>query len=449
MSPEQLDGDALDCRADIYSLAAVLYHLIAGRPPFDAAAAGGADAPDLPRQRRRRWRRCATACRRRCDALIAARRWPSGRERAPRRLGRLRAGAVGADRRPRRCRAGRCRACSTPSASTCCARWSSSPASATSSCGRWCTARSGSATRFGHALYRKGEEGNTFHIIAQGAGRGLPRRPAGGRSSAPAPRWARWPTWRPAPTAHATAPTSWSREPATTISFTPDSAGAAERWPRATCSTRPSSACWCAGCTPRTRRWRTRGASSEPAVAPRRGRALQHAGGRRRWSNRCGSLPMHHDTEEPHDEDPDEHPDPVARSLLPARPSPPMPPAKPRPPRRSWPAPPRPASSRSARPTPRRGAGQLRRATGGRREEAGRRAPRPASSRSARQDGGKGAAARRRPARSRPPSKKLAGARKAATQEVHGQRSGCDRRRRRASAAPVSRAAARASAAVQ
>ncbi len=36
MSPEQLDGDILDCRADIYSLAAVMYHLIAGRPPFDA-----------------------------------------------------------------------------------------------------------------------------------------------------------------------------------------------------------------------------------------------------------------------------------------------------------------------------------------------------------------------------------------------------------------------------
>jgi tRNA A-37 threonylcarbamoyl transferase component Bud32 len=35
MSPEQLDGDKLDCRADIYALAAMLYHLIAGRPPFE------------------------------------------------------------------------------------------------------------------------------------------------------------------------------------------------------------------------------------------------------------------------------------------------------------------------------------------------------------------------------------------------------------------------------
>jgi tRNA A-37 threonylcarbamoyl transferase component Bud32 len=36
MPPEQLDGDPLDCRADIYALSGVLYHLIAGRAPFDA-----------------------------------------------------------------------------------------------------------------------------------------------------------------------------------------------------------------------------------------------------------------------------------------------------------------------------------------------------------------------------------------------------------------------------
>ncbi|MES2956599.1 MAG: serine/threonine-protein kinase [Pseudomonadota bacterium] len=35
MSPEQLDGSNLGCGADIYSLAAVLYHLVAGRPPFE------------------------------------------------------------------------------------------------------------------------------------------------------------------------------------------------------------------------------------------------------------------------------------------------------------------------------------------------------------------------------------------------------------------------------
>ena len=37
MSPEQLDGSTLDARADMFALAAVLYHLVAGRPPFAAS----------------------------------------------------------------------------------------------------------------------------------------------------------------------------------------------------------------------------------------------------------------------------------------------------------------------------------------------------------------------------------------------------------------------------
>jgi eukaryotic-like serine/threonine-protein kinase len=38
MAPEQVDGDELDCRADMYALGAVMYHLIAGRPPFEATS---------------------------------------------------------------------------------------------------------------------------------------------------------------------------------------------------------------------------------------------------------------------------------------------------------------------------------------------------------------------------------------------------------------------------
>ena len=36
MSPEQGEGGPLDERADIYSLGATFYHLLAGAPPFEA-----------------------------------------------------------------------------------------------------------------------------------------------------------------------------------------------------------------------------------------------------------------------------------------------------------------------------------------------------------------------------------------------------------------------------
>ena len=37
MSPEQLRGDAIDYRADIYSMGCILYHMLVGHPPFEAS----------------------------------------------------------------------------------------------------------------------------------------------------------------------------------------------------------------------------------------------------------------------------------------------------------------------------------------------------------------------------------------------------------------------------
>ncbi|MEO5697554.1 MAG: serine/threonine-protein kinase, partial [Burkholderiaceae bacterium] len=165
MSPEQLDGGTLDARADMYSLGAVLYHLIAGRPPFDAPLQSAmvhqiyhgrpgplgllrdGVSPDLdamiqralakePAERYANWEDFAQAL----SSLITNQQVPRGQLQGvldSERFNLLRDldfftsfGDVELWEVVHR------------------ARWQ--------------------RFHFGHALYRKGEEGNSFHILAQG-----------------------------------------------------------------------------------------------------------------------------------------------------------------------------------------------------------------------------------------------------------------------------------------
>lgn len=165
MPPEQIEGGDVDCRADIYALGAVLYHLISGRPPFDAphqmalmhqiyhqpplplmgqrqGVTEGLDAVVLralsknPHERFADWESFAQAL----SALVASQQVPLnrlGEVRDSERFNLLRSLEFFADfgdvqlwevvRR---------------------ARWKRYPVS--------------------HALFRRGQEGNSFHIIAQG-----------------------------------------------------------------------------------------------------------------------------------------------------------------------------------------------------------------------------------------------------------------------------------------
>ena len=165
MSPEQLDGSTLDCRADIYSLGAVLYHLIAGRPPFDAQeqpalvnqiyhhlptapsvlranVSPALDAVILkalakrPEERHAGWEAFAQAL----SALVANREVPRGQLQGvldSERFTLLRSLEFFAS---------------------------------FGDVELWEVVHRANWQRFGfgHALYRRGEEGRTFHIVAQG-----------------------------------------------------------------------------------------------------------------------------------------------------------------------------------------------------------------------------------------------------------------------------------------
>lgn len=166
MSPEQLDGSAISAQADIYSLGAVLYHLIAGRAPFEAPQqsvmmnliynqlpapltqlrAGVSEALDAviqralakrPDERYAHWDEFARAL----SSLIANQQVPRGQLQGvldSERFNLLRTldffssfGDVELWEVVHR------------------ARWQ--------------------RFNLGHALYKRGEEGSSFHIIAQGA----------------------------------------------------------------------------------------------------------------------------------------------------------------------------------------------------------------------------------------------------------------------------------------
>jgi serine/threonine protein kinase len=165
MSPEQLDGSTLDCRADMYSLGAVLYHLIAGRPLFDAQAQSammqqiyhaqpaplgalregvtpGLDAmiqralAKDPNQRYANWEEFAQAL----SGLITNQQVPRGQLQ----------GVLDSER------------FTLLRSLDFFARFGDVELWEVVHRAKW------QRFHFGHALYRKGEEGNNFHILAQG-----------------------------------------------------------------------------------------------------------------------------------------------------------------------------------------------------------------------------------------------------------------------------------------
>ena len=182
----------------------MLYHLIAGRPPFDAQVQSALMHQIYHQQPGAAAPRCAPASRRRVDAVIqrALAKDPAHRYRDWDEFAQALSGLITHQQVPR----GQLQGVLDSERFN--LLRSLEFFASFGDVELWEVVHRAKWQRFdfGHALYRKGEEGNTFHIIARARSRcsATARRSP---SSAPAPRSARWPTWRPAPTCAATAPT--------------------------------------------------------------------------------------------------------------------------------------------------------------------------------------------------------------------------------------------------
>ena len=165
ISPEQLDGGTLDCRADMYSLAAVLHHLIAGRPPFEGATQPAlmhqiynAEAPSLATLR--------DGVPARLDALIrsALAKQPDARPASWDHFAQALSALVANREVPR----GRLQGVLDSERFT--LLRSLDFFAGFGDVELWEVVHRAKWQRFvfGHALFKKGQEGRSFHILAQG-----------------------------------------------------------------------------------------------------------------------------------------------------------------------------------------------------------------------------------------------------------------------------------------